>query len=172
MRVLPDCRDLGFFQAVAASPHQRERLERLCRYITRPAICLDRLSINAAGQVVLELKNPVRDGTTHILFDPADFIARLAALVPRPRANLTRYHGVFAPNCKLRSAVIPKQRKKPAASPAHDQTQESHGEKNVARSGEDLTAPLSWAQRLKRVFLIDWAAFGSPCARTVVAHCG
>jgi hypothetical protein len=25
-----------------------------------------------------------------------DFIARLAALVPKPRVNLTRYHGVLA----------------------------------------------------------------------------
>ena len=158
--------------AVAASPHQRERLERLCRYITRPAICLDRLSVNAAGQVVLELRNPFRDGTTHILFDPTDFIARLAALVPRPRANLTRYHGVFAPNCKLRTAVIPKQRKKPAASAAHAQTLESHGDSSGAGCGEDLTVPLNWAQRLRRVFLIDWAAFGSPCVRTVVRHCG
>jgi len=32
-----------------------------------------------------------RDGTTHILFTPEDFLARLAALVPRPRSNLTRY---------------------------------------------------------------------------------
>jgi hypothetical protein len=76
--------------AVACQPHQRDRLERLCRYITRPALCLDRLSINAAGQVVYQLKNPFRDGTTHVLFSPQDFIARLAALVPRPRINLTR----------------------------------------------------------------------------------
>ena len=34
---------------VACQPHQRERLERLCRYVTRPAICLERLSVNAAG---------------------------------------------------------------------------------------------------------------------------
>tara|TARA_B110000438_G_scaffold157423_1_gene150877 strand:+ start:428 stop:667 length:240 start_codon:yes stop_codon:yes gene_type:complete len=38
-----------------------------------------------------ELKHPFRDGTTHILFTPEDFLARLAALVPRPRSNLTRY---------------------------------------------------------------------------------
>ena len=31
-------------------------------------------------------------------FEPLDFVARLAALVPRPRVNLTRFHGVFAPN--------------------------------------------------------------------------
>ena len=71
------------------------RVERLCRYITRPALCVDRLSTNAAGQVVYQLKNPFRDGTTHVLSSPGDFIGRLAALVPRPRVNLTRYHGVF-----------------------------------------------------------------------------
>ncbi|KDH37112.1 conjugal transfer protein TraG, partial [Klebsiella pneumoniae] len=31
---------------------------------------------------------------------PLDFIARLAALVPKPRVNLTRFHGVFAPNSR------------------------------------------------------------------------
>jgi hypothetical protein len=34
-----------------------------------------------------------------------DFLARLAALVPRPRVNLTRYHGVFAPNSAHRALV-------------------------------------------------------------------
>jgi hypothetical protein len=36
-----------------------------------------------------------------------DFIARLAALVPRPRVNLTRYHGVLAPNHRWRAEVTP-----------------------------------------------------------------
>jgi hypothetical protein len=34
-----------------------------------------------------------------------DFIAKLVALVPKPRVNLTRYHGVFAPNSKYRIQV-------------------------------------------------------------------
>jgi hypothetical protein len=37
-----------------------------------------------------------RDGTTHVLLEPLDFLARLAALVPPPRAHLTRYHGALA----------------------------------------------------------------------------
>ena len=45
------------------------------------------------------------DGTTHILFEPLDFIARLTALVPRTRVNLTRFHSVFAPNSKYRARV-------------------------------------------------------------------
>ena len=44
----------------------RQALEQLCRYITRPALANERVQTNAAGQVVLKLKTPWRDGTTHI----------------------------------------------------------------------------------------------------------
>jgi hypothetical protein len=54
-----------------------------------------------------ELKTPYLDGTTHVIFKPLAFISKLAALVPKPRANLTRYHGVFAPNSKHRALVTP-----------------------------------------------------------------
>ena len=36
---------------------------------------------------------------------PIDFIARLVALVLKPRVNLTRFHGVFAPNSAHRAGV-------------------------------------------------------------------
>ena len=52
-----------------------------------------------------ELKTPYSDGTTHVIFEPQDFIARLAVLVPKPRVNLTRFHGEFAPNSKYRMQV-------------------------------------------------------------------
>ena len=53
-------------------------------------------------------KQPFRDGSTHVVLEPLDFIARLAALVPRPRLNLTRFHGVFAPNFKQRKRIVPR----------------------------------------------------------------
>ena len=56
-----------------------------------------RLSLTPNGNIRYQLKTTYRDGTTHVIFEPLDFIARLAALVPRPRVNLTRFHGVFAP---------------------------------------------------------------------------
>ena len=67
----------------------------------------ERLSRNAKGQVVLKLKSPYRDGTTHIVMHPQEFMQRLAALVPRPRLHLIRFHGVLAPHAKLRAAVVP-----------------------------------------------------------------
>ena len=36
-----------------------------------------------------------------------DFMEKLAALVPKPRINLTRYHGVLAPNSAERATVVP-----------------------------------------------------------------
>jgi hypothetical protein len=79
---------------VAAKAHERNKLERICRYIARSPVAEQRLSLTRNGMVRYELKTPYRDGTTHVLFEPLDFISKLAALVPKPRVNLTRYHGV------------------------------------------------------------------------------
>nr|AAL33888.1 putative transposase [Klebsiella pneumoniae] len=76
---------------------------------------------------------------------PLDFIARLAALVPKPRVNLTRFHGVFAPNSRHRALVTPAKR----------------GRGNKVRVADEPATPaqrrasMTWAQRLKRVFNID-----------------
>jgi hypothetical protein len=93
------------------------------------------------------LKTPWRNGTTHVLFEPLDFISRLVALVPKPRVNLTRYHGVFAPNSKYRALATParrgKARKAKSQEARPDQTPAEH------------RASMTWAQRLKRVFQIE-----------------
>jgi Putative transposase len=64
---------------------------------------------------------------------------RLTALVPRPRLHLIRFHGVLAPNAKLRSEIIP--------NPAEHATEHAHAQGAPAR--------ISWARLLKRVFDID-----------------
>ena len=92
----------------------------------------------------MELKTPYRDCTTHIVLEPLDFIARLAALVPPPRKHLTRFHGVFAPHAALRAAVTAAGRGSGAGSRAG--TVENPMPRHV-----DMT----WARRLKRVFVID-----------------
>ena len=130
---------------VAAKAHERKKLERLCRYISRPALSEKRLSRTSGGKVRYELKTPYRDGTTHVIFEPLDFIARLAALVPKPRVNLTRFHGVFAPNSKYRARVTPAKRGKGNKRKVPDE----------AQTPAECRASMTWAQRLKRVFNID-----------------
>jgi hypothetical protein len=68
-------------------------------------VSTQRLSLTRNGRIRYQLKTPYNDGTTHVIFEPLDFIAKLVALVPKPRVNLTRYHGVFAPNSKYRIKV-------------------------------------------------------------------
>jgi len=92
------------------------------------------------------LKTPYRDGTTHIVLEPLDLMARLAPLVPPLRMHLTRFHGVLAPNSRLLAAVTPAHRgvgaaKRPPADPCKPPTP-----RHVA---------MNWARRLKRVFGIE-----------------
>ncbi len=75
---------------IAIGGAELEKLERLCRYISRPAFATERPTLTPGGGIRYTLKTPYRDGTTHVLFEPLDFLARLAALVPLPRDSLDR----------------------------------------------------------------------------------
>ncbi len=131
---------------VAAEAYQRDKLERLCRYISRPAVSETRLSVLSSGNIRYQLKTPYRDGTTHVIFEPLDSIAKFAALIPKPRVNLTRFHGVFAPNSKWRARVTPAKRGKSKKLPEEECSEKLPAERHAA---------MTWAQRLKRVFNID-----------------
>ena len=135
---------------VSCEAHQKDKRERLCRYIARPAVAVPRLS-RSTDKVVYTLKTPYRDGTTQVAFEPVDFIARLAALVPKPRVNLTRYHGVLAPNHRWRRWVTPAGRGKEL----------KRGTNAEIRTPAESHAAMSWAQRLKRV------SMGRPSASTL-----
>ena len=152
---------LSLHAGAATKTNERAKLERLCRYITRPAVSTKRLSITRNGRVHYELKTPWPNGTTHVIFEPLDImyrmygmpwaqgcagtaISRLVALVPR--VNLTRFHGVFAPNSKYRSRVTPAGRGK---------DKKSHSAYEANQSPAEKRASMTWAKRLKRVFNID-----------------
>jgi hypothetical protein len=145
---------------VVAQAHESRKLELLCRYITCPAVAETRLSISPQGKVRYQLKTPWKNGTTHVEFEPIDFIAKLAALVPPPRAHLTRFHGIFAPNANLRAQLTPAGRGKRPATQAEPVVV---GANEAERTPEEKRRAMTWAQRLKRVFGIDV---------TTCVHCG
>jgi hypothetical protein len=70
---------------------------------------------------------------------------RLAALVPRPRLHLIRFHGVLAPHAKLRAQIVPSEPLNAHETCAH------HAQSPPALA----PARMSWACLLKRVFDID-----------------
>jgi len=104
LQTLPDCEAENPFASTvgkvagfslhagdAARADERDKLERLCRYITRPAISMKRLSLTRNGHVRYELKTPWRNGTTHVLFEPLDLMYRMYGM---PRVHgCTRLQG-------------------------------------------------------------------------------
>jgi len=92
---------------------------------------------------VHRLKRPFHDGTTEFLFEPLDFLARLAALVPRPRSHLLRYHGVLAPNARHRRLVVPAPGPTPAARDDDEDTP------------APMRAPMRWIQRLRYALVAE-----------------
>jgi hypothetical protein len=153
------CAEIGGFSLHAATrcrAGDRFRLTRLCRYVTRPAFADDQLSWDGAARVTFELKTPWRDGTTHLEMTPIDFMERLAALVPRPRLHLIRFHGVLAPNAKLRAMVVPQS--PGSACPRHDCRTQRGADAAASAGRADAPAPrpgLRWADLLRRVYDID-----------------
>ena len=144
----------------------RKRLERLCRYMTRPPVCQERLEkagsvfssgrVTRSGQVVYRFKRAWRSGAHAVVLDPLDLIARLAALIPPPHFNLTRYHGIFAAFAKDRADVVPG----PAAKePEPVQLQLVLEAEPLAKAPDEVEAkPASrhpWAWLLQRVFAAD-----------------
>jgi len=76
-------------------------------------------------------------------------LSRLVSLVPKARANLTRFHGVFAPNSKYRSLVTPARRGKGNKTKATNEMQDQ----TPAEKREFMT----WAMRLKKALIYPMA---------------
>lgn len=135
------------------------RLERLCRYAGRPPLATDRLSMLPDGSLLYRLKRRRRDGTSHIIFEPLDLVARLAALVPPPRFNLVRYHAVSAPSAGWRALLVPPgpETDFPQSHPGCDVRRpvSDSGPEGPKPKGNRRACNYSWAILLRRVFEVD-----------------
>ena len=125
--------------ATRIAPGNKTGLERLCNYVSRPPLAQGSLQKLSEDEYAFKLKTPWADGTTHLILSPFELIEKLAALVPIPRVNLVRYHGILAPNAKNRNAVVPKK-------PGADELRKSRG-KSKNR--------ILWAVLLARTFRLD-----------------
>jgi hypothetical protein len=99
---------------VVVGAHNRAALERLCRYVNRPALARARITRRPDGLFELTLRRPYSDGTTSFVFSELELVERLAALVPPPHKNTVFYHGALAARAKLRPRIVPR----PTAEPS------------------------------------------------------
>jgi len=151
-------------------------LEKICRYVMRPAIATERLHLRNDGKVTYEFKHPFRDGTRAVVFDPMVFLARLAALVPPARAHLVTYSGVLAPNSAMRKEIVPRAVPPASAARSAGEKKNNNNKRGTKRTealpdtdaapvadapwsppvlGADRPRYYCWADLLKRAFAID-----------------
>ena len=88
----------------------------LFKYVLRPPIVQEHLTLTDDGIVAIQLKKPFRDGTVSVEMDPLSLVSRLAASVHPPKFHTVRYAGVLAPHAKWRPLVVPSP--PPEAAPA------------------------------------------------------
>src|SRR5499433_2149780 len=79
----------------------------------------ERLRLRSDGRVALELKTAWHDGTRELVFEPLEFLERLAAMTPRPEKNLLICHGLLAPRARWRPLAVAysRARRDPAGTP-------------------------------------------------------
>jgi len=116
----------------------RLRLQRLLRYCLRPAVAMDRLTELPDGRLLYRLKRPWRDGTSAVVFERQDLIARLAALTPAPHCHLTRFHGVLAPAAAWQPLIVPRPHRNTENFPENTNSLENRAS---CRSGSAGPAP-------------------------------
>ena len=106
----------GFSLHAGTHVHQNDRpgLEHLCRYGSRPAIAIYRLTKLEDGKYQYSLKYPLRNGSYKLILTGQELMRRLALLVPRPRIHLIRYFGVFASRSHWRALIVPSNKNQPS----------------------------------------------------------
>jgi hypothetical protein len=135
-------RGFSMHAGVRIAAHDKAGRERLCGYGARGPIALKRLRRANDGRYHYKMKRTLRDGTRWLVLDGVELLQRIATLVPPKRQNLTRYHGVFASNSKLRALVIPQKVKPVIDLPLCPRP----------KGGPWRT---DWAELLRRVFAVD-----------------
>jgi hypothetical protein len=141
--------DWGFslHAATRVEATDRRRLEQLCRYVIRPPVASGRLRFLDHETLVFSLKTPWADGTTSLLLSPQELLEKLAALVPPPRRNMVRYHGVLAPAAADRAQIVP--------GPSALTLPEGCEHDDAAGAAGRRAQRVCWAKLLARVFQYD-----------------
>ncbi|SMF82370.1 transposase, partial [Pseudobacteriovorax antillogorgiicola] len=140
--------------ATSIKAHERDRLEKLLRYLGRGPVSHERISLDENGNILYELKSSY-DGATHVMFSPMEFIEKLASMIPPPYKHQVNYYGCLSSHSKLRPKIVGSS--VVGSTVQDDPLKEGRNSDGVKVESEDGLAPryIPWAELLKRTFGID-----------------
>jgi hypothetical protein len=130
--------------------NDRHSLERLARYGSRGPLAASRLTRRDDGLVEYAVRRPA---AAVLVLTPAAFLGRLAALVPPPGKHLVHFHGGFAPNARVRKALVALA--KPSTPPPSPLPPRPQAELPLRLEPPPKPPRLDWASLLRRTFALD-----------------
>jgi hypothetical protein len=141
------CGHTGFsaHNAVTVQADDHDGIERLARYLLRPPLSLERLSLEP-GLARYRHKRALQRGGEP--FDPEELLARMLMHVPAPRLHLVRYYGHYAHVCRAR-------RRSDTAALGESVDLEESSVDNELPSAARRHLKLQWAQLIRRIYEAD-----------------
>jgi hypothetical protein len=115
--------------------------ERLARYLLRPPLSLERMSLDADGFVLYRRKARDRFGGTQTTFDAMDFLARLLMHIAQPKLHTVRYYGFYSSVARARRR-------------AELDTEDATALDRVP-TAERRRLRRAWAQMIRRIYEVD-----------------
>ena len=140
--------------ATSIKAHERDRLEKLLRYLGRGPVSQERISLDEKGNILYELKSSY-DGATHVMFSPMEFIEKLASMIPPPYKHQVNYYGCLSSHSKLRAEIVGCSVAESSGQADLQQECQNDGEVEAESDDPPATRYIPWAELLKRTFGID-----------------
>ena len=123
--------------------HPPFALERLYALDSAPALA------STESRLLYRFPKPDVHGRTELLLTPLELLAALAKFVPPPRVHRHRYHGVLAPNARLRSHIVALDRPEAPAAEGDSTSPAIPAEPAPERASP---ARIRWAVLLARIY--------------------
>jgi len=124
----------------------RQGLERVARYIARPALAIDSIRRRQDGRLEIQTPPDPRTGATVRIFDPLEWIHAVTAHIPDRGQHQVRYYGALSNRARVTIAGLNGQ----SYRPSEVQQQGDEGEIDSSRARR-----ASWARLLRKIFEVD-----------------
>jgi hypothetical protein len=126
--------------SVRFEPEDTTSADRVARYIVRPPVSLERLSLDGGPDGIVEYRAKGGGPSDIKRFDPLDFVARLLMHAPEPRLHTVRYYGAYSSRSRASQKLVQVDGKN------------TEGELSTA---ERRRMRRAWARLIRRVYEVD-----------------
>ena len=140
--------------ATSIKAHERDRLEKLLRYLGRGPVSHERISLSDDGNILYALKSSY-DGATHVMFSPMELIEKLASIIPPPYKHQVNYYGCLSSHSKLRAEIVGSPVVAVLQQAGPRQEGQDMGGIELESRNPSSSRYIPWAELLKRTFGID-----------------